>query len=272
VPAHLADAKGRLPLGSIGVLADTAIGHAVVSTLPPERASTTVQLRIELVAPLTSPPGQLSTRSRILHRDGDDVLAAAEIFDAHGREVAQVSGRCLSTAIRYADAIDAAPEASAAAYGSPPDGAPASAGAGLSALRQLATSEGLPSPLAALLGLRLTRAADGDVELCLPADDALANLFGAVHGGLLAAALDQALMTCFASASRPGTLITPYDLAVHYLRPVRVDGSLVRCRARLDRRGRRPVARAELRDSEGALCTFATMSARLHSNPEREGR
>ena len=108
------------------------------------------------------------------------------------------------------------------------------------------------SPFHRLIGLRLVRARDGEVEMRLPWQEPLgrADHSDWYHGGVLSALIDIA--GDYAIASKVGRRVATIDLRVDYLRPA-LKGDLV-ATARAVKIGRTVgVADVELRDGKGAL-------------------
>jgi uncharacterized protein (TIGR00369 family) len=121
------------------------------------------------------------------------------------------------------------------------------------------------SPFHRLIGLELTRAEEGEVEMRLPWRDDFRRHDGSdwYHGGILSALIDIA--GDYAIASKLGRWVATIDLRVDYLRPAR-QGTLT-ARARAVKVGRTVgVADVELRDGQGAVvaigrCAYSTAPA-----------
>jgi len=121
------------------------------------------------------------------------------------------------------------------------------------------------SPFHRLIGLELTRAADGEVEMRLPWRDDFRRQDGSdwYHGGIISALIDIA--GDYAIASKLGRWVATIDLRVDYLRPAR-EGTLTAL-ARAVKVGRTVgVADVELRDGQGAVvaigrCAYSTTPA-----------
>jgi uncharacterized protein (TIGR00369 family) len=118
------------------------------------------------------------------------------------------------------------------------------------------------SPFHRLIGLELTRAADGEVEMRLPWQEAFRREEGSdwYHGGILSALIDIA--GDYAIASKLGRWVATIDLRVDYLRPAK-EGALVAV-ARAVKVGKTVgVADVELRDVRGGVvaigrCAYST--------------
>lgn len=108
------------------------------------------------------------------------------------------------------------------------------------------------SPVYRHLRMRAAHAAEGvsRIELSIHAD--VKNLYGTVHGGILAAVLDSSCGVAVASLLGPGETLVTVDLHLHYVRPIR-DGTVVG-EGKVVHRGRTTaVAEGTLRDGEGRL-------------------
>jgi uncharacterized protein (TIGR00369 family) len=108
------------------------------------------------------------------------------------------------------------------------------------------------SPFHRLIGLELTRAAEGEVEMRLPWQEAFRREEGSdwYHGGVLSALIDIA--GDYAIASKLRRWVPTIDLRVDYLRPAK-EGALTAV-ARAVKIGRSVgVADVELRDGRGAV-------------------
>jgi uncharacterized protein (TIGR00369 family) len=108
------------------------------------------------------------------------------------------------------------------------------------------------SPFHRLIGLELTRAAEGEVEMRLPWQEAFRREEGSdwYHGGVLSALIDIA--GDYAIASKLRRWVPTIDLRVDYLRPAK-EGALTAV-ARAVKIGRTVgVADVELRDGRGAV-------------------
>ena len=107
------------------------------------------------------------------------------------------------------------------------------------------------SPFHRLIGLELTRAGDGEVEMRLPWREEFRRADDSewYHGGVISAFIDIA--GDYAIASRLGRWVATIDLRVDYLRPA-LKGDLIAV-ARAVKVGRTVgVADIELRDAKGA--------------------
>lgn len=113
-----------------------------------------------------------------------------------------------------------------------------------------------PTPFDALLGLEVTRAADGEAEAVLELTDGHRNRRGVAHGGVVSALLDTSLGAAVVSTLTPEEWCGTLELSVQFRDPAR-RGPL-RGRGRVVRRGRRVAfAQGEVLDARGKVVAAA---------------
>jgi uncharacterized protein (TIGR00369 family) len=88
------------PLGSVhggwfATLLDSALGCAVHTTLPPGRAYTTLEFKVNLVRALTAQVPLVRAIGRVVHRGRQVMTAEAELVGHDGRLYAHASTTCL---------------------------------------------------------------------------------------------------------------------------------------------------------------------------------
>jgi uncharacterized protein (TIGR00369 family) len=76
-------------------LADSAMGCAVHSTLPVGVGYTTVELKINLVRPITQETGRITCEGRVIHVGGRIATAEASVVDAAGKLYAHATTTCM---------------------------------------------------------------------------------------------------------------------------------------------------------------------------------
>jgi len=81
--------------GFASTLLDTALGCAVNSTTPPGTRFTTLELKVNLLRPLTTQAGDVLCEGRALHVGRRTGIAEARIFDAAGRLYAHATTTCI---------------------------------------------------------------------------------------------------------------------------------------------------------------------------------
>jgi uncharacterized protein (TIGR00369 family) len=117
------------------------------------------------------------------------------------------------------------------------------------------------------LGARLARVASGEVDVELDVGPQHLNLFGTMHGGLIATLADTATGLAMLTALEAGTTHVTTSLGVTFLAPGRAGP--VTARGRVLKRGRRfGYAEADVVDEAGAL--LARASATFTVTPERD--
>jgi uncharacterized protein (TIGR00369 family) len=117
-----------------------------------------------------------------------------------------------------------------------------------------------------LLGIRITAAEKGTVEMSWTPGEQSLNREGAVHGGYIAVALDEVCGVAGVSASEPATPVLTVNLNVDYLRPL-VAGQRYELIGTVLRNGRqRVLVRGTVTDGSGRLCAHATASLTPHRN------
>lgn len=88
-PQHL-NRKGVAHGGVIATLLDSALGAAVISSIPPEWWCTTISLSIQFVSGAT--PGRLTGSGRVVRRGRAVAFARGEVHDSGGKLVATAEG------------------------------------------------------------------------------------------------------------------------------------------------------------------------------------
>ena len=130
---------------------------------------------------------------------------------------------------------------------------------GLDFLRAIATGEVPPPPVVELVGARMVSVDRGSVVFALDPAEFHYNPIGSVHGGIYATLLDTATGCAVHSTLPAGTGYVSLDLAVRFLRPIRIDTGTVTCVGTVVQQGRRTaLAEARLVDGAGRLLATAT--------------
>ena len=157
------------------------------------------------------------------------------------------------------DTVD--PSARSRRYSWPalPDAAQRSAHAGLDALQAIIDGERHLSPGAHTLGIQLAAAEEGSVTMTAePADWALNN-GGTVHGGIVSGWVDSALGYATATVVEEGTGYSTLDLAVRYIRALRLEKTPATVRAEVEHAGRSTcVVQVRVTDTDGRTCASAS--------------
>lgn len=113
------------------------------------------------------------------------------------------------------------------------------------------------SPLHRGLGLDVTAASVGAVELTMPAREDQLNLLGAVHGGVLATLADTAMGLAIRTEAGEERRHVTIDLGIRFLRAagtgeMRATGRAIKVGARI------AFAEAEIRDGRGTVLARAS--------------
>jgi uncharacterized protein (TIGR00369 family) len=88
------------PIGSVhggvaATLLDSALGAAVHSTLPRGSAYVTLEVKFNLVRPITAETGPVSAEGRVIHRGKTVATSEAHLRDGAGKLLAHASSTCL---------------------------------------------------------------------------------------------------------------------------------------------------------------------------------
>ena len=224
----LVDVSGHVAAGIAAVVADSALGTALLTTMPAGRSIMTSQLRIDHLAPITSLSGELHAIAHVEDLASASPLVVAEVRDDTGLRVASASARCM-TVTGHGELL--APL--------PPVGPTIIDPGGAEALAAMRRGEG--SPPFELFLHAATTSESGATVLHVPAVPGFANVFGGMQGGALALLAEQAMGAMARAAVRPGGELVPVDLQVTYLRPALTDQQPVSLRAHVVRSGGRVV-------------------------------
>lgn len=218
-------ASGVRGPGAVLVLADYAVTMSVFSTLTVDRRLSTLTLQFcELSPPVGAGTEVLATANAVTV-GADAVVSSVEFVRSDGVPLARAIGRCALIAPTPGTAL------------------------------QVATG-GEPTGFA---DLAVTTAPDGLSTQGIAAS-AFANLYGQLHGGVVAAVLADALSGGL-DAVAPRLAGAPTDYDATFLRTVPADGSRFTTRTSPVRVGARfAVVRTELRDAAGRLAAVGTAS------------
>lgn len=131
---------------------------------------------------------------------------------------------------------------------------------GLDYLRQVASGELPPPPIASLFDFAMTTVEEGRVVFEATPTQMSFNPLGMVHGGFACTLLDT-VVACAGHTTLPaGTGYTSIDLTVQYLRPIRPGIRLI-ATGTVIKPGRRVIfSEGRLEDAEGNLVATATSS------------
>ncbi len=133
---------------------------------------------------------------------------------------------------------------------------------GIQRLRQIAEKGELPPGAARYYGYSFASIDEGIVVLRFEPGEEHLNLFGTVHGGVLAGLLDTAMGCALISLLEIDEHDTIIDLQTKFVRPVVVDGGPYRIEGNVEHRGRRQSTMSgKIVGANGKLCVTATSTA-----------
>ena len=127
----------------------------------------------------------------------------------------------------------------------------------LDVFRGVVSGDVEPSPVAKLIGLRMTEIEPGRAVFELDAGPQHASPLGTVHGGILCDLADAALGCALAAHLDEGESFTTLELKINFLKPVWQ--GLLRAEANVIRSGRTiGLVECRVTDADGSLVAFAT--------------
>lgn len=172
-----------------------------------------------------------------------------------------------TTVVHSESGHDHTPRKRTFSWEDPLPGAQAAAGmAGLDYLRAMQAGTLPAPPLLHALDMRLESVEPGVVVFAMTPAEFHYNPIGSVHGGVYSTLLDSAAGCAVHSLLPAGTRYTSQDLAVRFLRAVRVDTGPIRCTGTVRHLGKRTaLAEATLSTHDGTLLATATSSCLLRS-------
>ena len=130
---------------------------------------------------------------------------------------------------------------------------------GLAALRGSIDGTYPVPPIAEAMRFWLREADEGRVVFTGSPTDAFLNPLGGLHGGWTATIMDSALACSVMTTLAPGEGYTTVEFKLNLTRPVRADGTEVRCEGRLLTRGRTiATSEATLTDGDGRILAHGT--------------
>ncbi|MDT3441869.1 PaaI family thioesterase [Pseudofrankia sp. BMG5.37] len=234
-------ADRRILAGALAIVADACCGSAASTGLPPTTAVLSAQLRLEFAGPTPPAPGWVEGRATLTAVRDAAALARAELVDPAGELLAICSLRSLGTTWR------------APATAAPPTTVPTQG-----------PNQAQPSDPHRLLGVTSAAAGRGSAQLELRPTRAVANSFGAVHGGVLAMLAHITVADAVATLLGPDDEALPLDILVNYVRGVPAGGGPVSSAAQVTHHGRRfVVAEGEITVGDGRLAVRFSASTQI---------
>ncbi|HVS13347.1 MAG TPA: PaaI family thioesterase [Thermoanaerobaculia bacterium] len=221
---------GTVHGGYLCVIADSLLGSALSSQLPPERRGLNPDFHAEFLAPLPI-GGTLIGEGRVERLGRAVSFLEATLRNESSGELLMIA-QCLGLA-RDHPAADRARELASSQPARRPDTGPVSAG-------PVFAPDGARLPdWFGDLGARMVRKDDGEVEIEWPlVDHRFDNRAGALQGGYLCLVADAAMGFALISGIDDARSMSTTTLSLHFHRPVAA-GATLRVHAAVDRRGRR---------------------------------
>jgi uncharacterized protein (TIGR00369 family) len=246
--------------GVTALVADFALGGAIMSALPPWTFPVTSEINFTFLRPVQVDAGKLIARGRLIDAGRNQATSEALIEDGDGRLLAHATTRCF---IRNAEPQEVSFEPKASlTYDSPdpflrpitedlltPDSLRDLSGIQL--LRML-SSGAMPAPFMMLTGLFLNfDVLPGRVASPFPAAEWFQSPAGTIYGGFLCWVADLLCNAAATSTLEPQTGTAALDLKVHFLRPVLPDSTLLYGEGEVVHGGKGLiVCRSEIRNAE----------------------
>jgi uncharacterized protein (TIGR00369 family) len=261
--------------GSIAMLADAALGCAVLTSLPSATPMTTSEIALSVVRPLPS-SGTLAARASLVHGRRRTSLSTVDVLDERGRLLAHGTSRCavmprIDLPARTLEDFPVLPDEVFARPFLCDEPLPPfrtfmqadyDAHTGLELVQMSMRHEIDPSPIEEFMGSRYDAASEGEVHATLPAHGWLAQGAGVVQGGVTACFADAAMVGAIATTCGPRTVWAPIDMRMVFLRPVQPDGRPIRVHARVMHRSRTMgYAEARVTNADGKLVALAWNTA-----------
>lgn len=273
VTPWLEDSHRLIEAGTFALFADAPLASALWSGLPPGRVSTTSELNMSFVRPVSNNTSNLVGRAETVHLGRQVGLSSIHITDQTGRLLAHGTTKCLIADVPVdLDADypppDTGPNDPPDPYLREPPGADAywTAREVVEAtpieLMRRAEKEDRRFPNWRLMGLRPGDVEVGSLTARIPSSPWFANGGPAIYGGVLAWMADHIMGGAVFSTLEPGALYAPLDLNVRYLRPAMINSGDLTAHAEVRHYGRRlRVSACEITNAEGKTVAMATSSA-----------
>lgn len=128
-----------------------------------------------------------------------------------------------------------------------------------------------PSPIAQLLGFRLTSIKPGQAVIEFEATETHANPMGTLHGGVLCDIADAAMGLAYAASLHENESFTTLELKINFLKPVWKAN--LQAVGRIVKRGRTVgMVECDVTDEKGTLVARATSTCMTLSGEQAKGR
>lgn len=277
----LLNSAGVVGGGTLGILADVALGCSIETQLPPATPYTTAELSLSFLRPVHPGP-MLVAGGQVIHVGRSVALSEAFLIEEETeRLIAHGTSRCA-----ILPPIDPAPDPPSELPAVEPDPDEASdpyrrpwpregvipqetwdRHSGREVLELQLSGELPPPPIHDLTGMRPVEIGDGTAAVVLPATQWLTSPVRTIQGGVIAMLADMAMAVAAQTTVPAGTAAAGLDLKVNYLRPALPDGRDLRARGAVVRAGRTLVVTgAEIDNADGKRVALATGSSMYMPN------
>jgi uncharacterized protein (TIGR00369 family) len=257
--------------GVTALVADFALGGAILSALPAWTFPVTSDINFTFLRPVRMDAGKLIAHGRLIDAGRTQATSEGLIEDSNGRLLAHATTRCFLKTIEPQSVSFEPPERQT--YDSPdpferpipdelfvqPDDL--SDLSGLEIARMI-SSGALPAPFMMLTGLFLNFFVEpGRIRTSFPATQWFQSPAGTIYGGLLCWIADLLTSAAATSTLEARTATGSLDLKVHFLRPALADGGVLIGEGEVVHGGKGLiVARSEVRNPEGKPLAVAVAS------------
>ena len=263
---------GTVHGGVIATMLDTVLACSVLSTLPPGRGCTTLEIKVNYLRALTEAVGEVVAEGVCVQSGRQVGVAEGRMMDARGRVYAVASTTMLVFDLPPPRAFPQdGPHEREITWDDPRAGAAAGRGmAGIDYLRAIKAGTVPRAPIAALLGFEVADIEPGQVSMTLLPGEHMTNPGGTMHGGMMATLLDSVMGCAVHSTVELGRGYTTLEIKVNYLRAVTQESGLITAIGRVVHGGRQmAVAEGRATDAAGRLVALASTTCLLFDLPIR---
>ena len=264
---------GTIHGGFAATLADFALSFAIYTMQPKGSSSTTIELHINYLRPMTAATGPVRCEAHAIHVGRQMGTAEAKITDTNGK----IYGHATTTCLVYpmSDVADTMPQVDnrvqtrTVTWQDPMLGASkALTMSGLDYMQAFANGDVPKPPIGELTNLSDIRVAEGEATFCVVPAEYHNNVIGVAHGGLAATLCDSALGCSVHTTLPQGVAYTTAELKVNYLRPITTETGELCAKGKVIHSSRRvAIAEAHLTDSQGKLYAHGTTTCLLFPLP-----
>lgn len=274
----LEDSHRIVEAGIFAFFADAPLASALWTGLPAGRISTTSELNMSFVRPVTEATTHLVGRAETIHLGRQVGLSSIRITDQTGRLLAHGTTKCLITDVPVDIAADypppdTGPDDSPDPYLRPDP--PSSAYWTGDEITNIAPIDlmrlGIETqrrfPIWSVTGWEPEGLEPGRITARCPSSPWFSNGGPAIYGGFLAWMADHAMGGAVFSTLESGDLFAPLDLNVRYVRPALINSGDLTAYAEVRHHGKRMrVSSTEITDGAGKTVAMATSSALVVPN------